>query len=72
MTTLKQTLSDNSLGILEKMLSSKDARLKKKVEEILPHRRIYYIIFREYERVHNQTLEILDFYNRSSQEEITQ
>ena len=69
MTTLKQTLSDNSLGILEKMLLSKDARLKKKVEEILPHRRIYYIIFREYERVHNQTLEILDFYNRSSQEE---
>ena len=71
MITLKQTLSDNSLWILKKMLS-KDARLKKKVEEILPHRRIYYIIFREYERVHNQTLEILDFYNRSSQEEITQ
>ena len=72
MTTLKQTLSDNSLGILEKMLLSKDARLKKKVEEILPHRRIYYIIFREYERAHDQILEILDFYNRSSQEEIIQ
>lgn len=71
MTILKKILSDNSLEILEKMLLSKDARLKKKMEEILPHRRIYHI-FKEYERVHNQTLEILDFYNRSDQEEITQ
>jgi 3-methyladenine DNA glycosylase AlkD len=71
MTTLKQILSGNSLKIIEKMLSSKDARLKKKIEEILPRSSIYHIS-KEYERAHNQTLEILDFYNRSSQEEITQ
>ena len=71
MITLKQTLSDNSLWILKKMLSSKDARLKKKIEKILPHSRIYHI-FKEYERTHNYSLELLDFYNRSDQEEITQ
>lgn len=72
MTTLKQTLSQNSLGILEKMVSSNDARLKKKTREIPDNSTTYYIILREYEKARNELLDALYFYEVIGQEEIIQ
>ena len=62
MKTLEKTLSSNPLEIVKKMVSSKDARLKKKTREIPDDSTIYYMILREYERARNELLEALDFY----------
>ncbi len=59
---LEQTLSDNSLWILEKILLSEAMKLKRKMKEILPYRKTYHINFINCERAYNQVLETMEFY----------
>ena len=73
MTTPKQTLSQNSLGILEKTLLSEAIKVRRKEGKgVLRHSKIYHIIFRRRETIYNQILGELDFYRISNQEDITQ
>jgi len=59
---LEQTLSDNSLKTIERILLSEAMKLKRKMKEILPCNKVYHTNVINYERAYNQMLEALDFY----------
>jgi len=59
---LEQTLSDNSLKTIEKILLSEAMKLKRKMKEILPCNKVYHTNVINYERAYNQMLDALDFY----------
>ena len=59
---LEQTLSDNSLKTIEKILLSETMKLKRKMKEILPCNKVYHTNVINCERAYNQMLEALDFY----------
>jgi len=72
MKTLKQTLSDNSLGILERMVLSKIFRIRKRKGKIPYHSKKYHANFIYCETTRDQLLDALYLCETSYQEEITQ
>ena len=59
---LEQTLSDNSLKTIERILLSEAMKLKRKMKEILPCNKVYHMNVINYERAYNQVLEAMEFY----------